>query len=86
MIKRKVFAALKDTLNQFVYGFNEEKLEVGLFSGIIELKDLVIKPNAVNAIFSKANLPIRLKAGMIAHVQIKVRILGLNHNTCRYPC
>lgn len=72
MIKRKVYALLKDSLNNFVYDFNEERLEVGLISGIIELKDLVIKPDAVNAVLSKANQPIRLKAGMIARIQIKV--------------
>ena len=75
MIKRKVYAALKDTLTQFVFGFNEEKLEASLFSGKIELRDLIIKPNAVNEIFSKANMPIRLKAGMIAHIEIKVSFL-----------
>lgn len=68
MIKRKVYALLKDSLNNFVYDFNEERLEVGLISGIIELKDLVIKPDAVNAVLSKANQPIRLKAGMIARI------------------
>jgi len=68
MIKRKVYALLKDSLNKFVYDFNEERLEVGLISGIIELKDLVIKPDAVNAVLSKANQPIRLKAGMIARI------------------
>jgi len=59
---------LKDSLNNFVYDFNEERLEVGLISGIIELKDLVIKPDAVNSVLSKANQPIRLKAGMIARI------------------
>jgi len=68
MIKRRVYALLKDSLNNFVYDFNEERLEVGLISGIIELKDLVIKPDAVNSVLSKANQPIRLKAGMIARI------------------
>lgn len=72
MLKRRVYAALKDTLTQFVFGFKEEQIEVGLFSGNIELKDLIIKPNKVNEIFAAENLPIRLKAGMIARVQIKV--------------
>lgn len=32
---------------------------MGLISGIIELKDLIIKPDAVNTVLSKANQPIR---------------------------
>ena len=47
-------------------------LEVGLFSGNIELKNLIIKPNEVNNWMEAQNIPLRLKAGMIAHIQIKV--------------
>jgi hypothetical protein len=72
MLKRKLFGALKDTLSKFVYNFKEEMIEVGLLSGKIELKDLIIKPNPVNEIFSKMNSPIRLKAGMIALISLKV--------------
>jgi len=45
---------------------------VGLFSGNIELKDLILRPNKVNEMIGKLGLPFRLKAGMIAHIQIKV--------------
>ena len=72
MIKRKVYDGLKAALKDFVFGFNEHQIEVGLFSGNIELKDLILRPNKVNEMISKLGLPFRLKAGMIAHIQIKV--------------
>jgi len=68
MIRRRVYSKLKETLKDFVFGFNEEQIEVGLFSGNIELKDLIIKPNKVNDVLDKVNIPFRLKAGMIAHI------------------
>lgn len=51
-----------------MFGFNEKQIEVGLFSGNVELKDLIIKPNKVNEVLDKLNIPFRLKAGMIAHI------------------
>ena len=74
MLRRKVFGLLKDTLKRFVFDFKEDMLEVGLFSGNIELKNLIIKPNEVNRLMAEKNMPIRLKAGMIAHIKIKVSV------------
>lgn len=74
MIKKRLFNTLKETLKDFVFGFNEQQVEVGLFSGNIELKDLILKPNKVNEVLDKLGLPFRLKAGMIAHIQVKVSV------------
>jgi len=72
MIRRRLYNTLKETLKDFVFGFNEKQVEVGLFSGNVELKDLIIKPTKVNEVLDSLNIPFRLKAGMIAHIQIKV--------------
>lgn len=72
MIKKKLHTALKAVLSEFVFGFTDDQLDVGLFSGQVELKDLIIKPDKVNKIFEKENMPIRLKAGMIALIRVKV--------------
>jgi hypothetical protein len=53
MLKRKVYSALKATLSEFVFGFKEEQLDIGYFAGEVVLKDLIIKPNKVNEIFSQ---------------------------------
>jgi len=72
MLKGYLFKTLKAGLSEFVFGFNDKQLDVGIFSGEVVLKDLIIKPNKVNEIFSQMNLPIRLKAGMIGIIKIKV--------------
>jgi len=72
MLKRKIFAKIKDTLSQFLYGFNEDTLEIGIFSGTIELKNLIVKPAAINSVLEKANTPIMLKAGLISKIKIEV--------------
>ena len=72
MLKRKIFAKVKDTLSQFLYGFNENALEIGIFSGTIELKNLIVRPDAVNKVLEAANTPIILKAGLISKIKIEV--------------
>ena len=71
-MNKAIHAKVKAALQDFVYGFNEKQLDIGILKGQIELKDLIIKPDKLNEQFKKANLPIRLKAGMIAHIKIKV--------------
>lgn len=65
-IKKKVFGQLKDALNEFLYDFDEEKLDLAWWSGKIVLKNLIIKPDKVNKIFKKGDAPISLKAGLIS--------------------
>lgn len=73
MLKRRIYDKLKDTLNEFVYEFDERKLDVGMFGGKIEMKDLILKPKKINTIFEKKNLPFALKAGIVRKVTIEVR-------------
>lgn len=72
MLKRRIYDKLKDTLTEFVYDFDERKLDVGMFGGKIEMKDLILKPKKINSIFEKKNLPFALKAGIVRKVTIEV--------------
>ena len=70
MLKRRVYNALKAKLSEFLYGFTEDTIEIGILSGKIELKNLSVRPNKVNEIFKKGNVPIALKAGLISKISI----------------
>lgn len=70
MLKRRVYNALKAKLSEFLYGFTEDTIEIGILSGKIELKNLIVRPNKVNEIFKKGNVPIALKAGLISKISI----------------
>ena len=72
MFKRKIYDGLKTKLSEFLYGFSEDKIEIGILSGKIELKNLIVKPNKVNEIFKKGNVPLSMKAGLISHISIQV--------------
>ena len=47
-------------------------MEMSLLTGHIDLKNVNIKPDKINEIFSQANMPIALKAGIISKLSIDV--------------
>ena len=55
-----------------LYGFDENKLDVGYFSGLIKLNDLILRPDTVNRMLEKHSFPFQLKAGIISKVNVKV--------------
>lgn len=76
MIKSKIFSKIKDVFSEYLYGFSEDKFEVGLLTGTVELKNLIVKPAAVNGPLQASNSPILLKAGLISCIKVQVRLLG----------
>ena len=48
---------------------------MSLLLGNINLDNVNLKPDKVNEIFKKKNLPIALKAGLISKINIKVKNL-----------
>jgi len=79
MLKKSVYERLKDSLGKYLFGFDEEQLDVGLFSGNINLRDLILKPDKVNALLEEADSPFQLKAGLISKVNMKVGLLAMHH-------
>ena len=43
-LKTKIFDKVKGILSEYLYGFDENSFNVGIFSGTIELKNLIVKP------------------------------------------
>lgn len=43
-----------------------------LLTGNVDLNNVNIRPDKINELFNKANLPIALKAGMVSKLSIKV--------------
>lgn len=64
-------------MEKFIHGFKEDNLKVGLLSGQVELKNLVLNQAEINKVFQEANLPFRLKAGLIGKVSVKVILNSL---------
>lgn len=59
---------LQRLLGNYVRGFNKEALKISVWKGDVELTNMQLKPEALNAL----KLPVKVKAGFLGSVKLKV--------------
>lgn len=76
MLKNKLYPYVEKYINEYLYGFTKEQLQVGLTNGTIALENLNIRPDKVNEKLNDKNLPIWLKAGLISKISISCSLMN----------
>ncbi|KAK6935064.1 Vacuolar protein sorting-associated protein 13-like, N-terminal domain [Dillenia turbinata] len=60
-------------LGNYVRGLNKEALKISVWQGDVELTNMQLKPEALNAL----KLPVKVKAGFLGSVKLKIVIRDL---------
>ncbi|KAL6008541.1 hypothetical protein ACLOJK_034054 [Asimina triloba] len=68
MLEDQVASLLQKYLGNYVRGINKEALRISAWQGDVELKNMQLKPEALNAL----KLPVKVKAGFLGSVKLKV--------------
>ncbi|KAL1194607.1 hypothetical protein V5N11_031431 [Cardamine amara subsp. amara] len=68
MLEDQVAYLLQRYLGNYVRGLSKEALKISVWQGDVELKNMQLKPEALNAL----KLPVRVKAGFLGSVKLKV--------------
>ncbi|GAB4857735.1 hypothetical protein Ancab_015642 [Ancistrocladus abbreviatus] len=68
MLEDQVAYLLQRYLGNYVRGLNKEALKISVWKGDVELTNMQLKPEALNAL----KLPIKVKAGFLGSVKLKV--------------
>ncbi|XP_010540792.1 PREDICTED: uncharacterized protein LOC104814451 [Tarenaya hassleriana] len=68
MLEDQVAYLLQRYLGNYVRGLNKEALKISVWQGNVELTNMQLKPEALNAL----KLPVRVKAGFLGSVKLKV--------------
>ncbi|CAN6486850.1 unnamed protein product [Victoria cruziana] len=68
MLKDQVAFLLQKYLGNYVRGLSAEALKISVWQGDVELTNMQLKPEALNAL----KLPVRVKAGFLGSVRLKV--------------
>lgn len=68
MFEAQVLYYLNQYLGQYVKGLDLQALRISVFKGDLELRNLQLKPEALN----KLKLPITVKAGLLGSLRLKV--------------
>ena len=72
MFEAQVLYYLNQYLGRYVKGLDPQALRISVFKGDLELRNLQLKPEALN----KLNLPITVKAGLLGSLKLKVILLA----------
>jgi hypothetical protein len=84
MLKNKIFEKCKKYFEDYLFGFDEDHMEMSLLSGHINLNNVNVRPDKINEAFAKSNLPIALKAGLISKLSIDVSPAPHNATTAQH--
>lgn len=76
MIKNKLYPYIEKYINDYLYGFSKEQLEVGVMNGIINIEKVNIRVDKANEKLDSQNLPIWLKAGFISNIKIACSLMN----------
>ncbi|KAF8032759.1 hypothetical protein BT93_D1608 [Corymbia citriodora subsp. variegata] len=68
MLEDQVANLLQRYLGNYVRGLNKEALKISVWKGDVELTNMQLKPEALNAL----KLPVKVKAGFLGSVKLKV--------------
>lgn len=68
MLEDQVAFLLQKYLGNYVRGLNKEALKISVWKGDVELTNMQLKPEALNAL----KLPVKVKAGFLGSVRLKV--------------
>jgi vacuolar protein sorting-associated protein 13A/C len=68
MLEEQLAYYLEKYLGNYVQGLSKEALKVSVWQGNVELTNMHLKPEALNAL----KLPIKVKAGFLGSVKLKV--------------
>ncbi|KAK9266873.1 hypothetical protein L1049_027132 [Liquidambar formosana] len=68
MLEDQVANLLQKYLGNYVRGLNKEALKISVWRGDVELTNMQLKPEALNAL----KLPVKVKAGFLGSVKLKV--------------
>ena len=72
MAKRLLAKVLEDVLGDFISGFSNENLKLGVWGGKIEFTNLVLKPGPLGGVLKDLNLPVAIMKGFLKHVRVTI--------------
>ena len=76
MIKNQLYPYIESYINEFLYGFTKEQLDVGVMKGLIKLESINLRPDGINEKMDERNLPFWIKAGLISKISIGCSIMN----------
>ena len=77
MIRNQLYPYIEQYINDYLYGFNKEQMELALTEGKLELNKMVIRSDKINSIMDQSNVAFWIKAGLIDKIYVGISLMNL---------
>jgi len=78
MLKNRILALMREFIDEWLLGFDDDDLDVGMFSTEkLSLQNAIINSQRVNQTLFEHKMPYRLKAGIIGKLNVKSSVWNL---------
>ena len=76
MIKNQLYPYIEKYINEYLYGFSKEQLDVGVMNGTILIEKVNIRVDKANEKLDSQNIPIWIKAGLINKIKVGCSLMN----------
>ena len=76
MLKNQLYPYIESYLNEYLYGFRKDQLNIGVANGQIKFENLNLRPDTLNQKMDEKNFPFWLKAGLVSKINIGLGIMN----------
>ena len=76
MLKNQLFPFINQYIHNYLFGFTEDQLSIGISSGNISLENLTLRNDTLNKIANTKHYPLWLKYGHISSISITCHIMN----------
>ena len=77
MIRNQLYPYIETYINEYLYGFKKEQMELAITQGKLELNEMIIRPDKINSIMDESNVAFWLKAGIIKHIHLGISLMNI---------
>ncbi len=77
MIRNQLYPYIEKYINEYLYGFKKEQMELAITQGKLELNEMIIRPDKINSIMDESNVAFWLKAGIIKHIHLGISLMNI---------
>ena len=77
MIRNQLYPYIEQYINDYLYGFTKEQMNLAITQGKLELYKINIRPDAINKEMDNNNIPFWLKSGLINKIYVGCSLMNL---------
>ena len=77
MIKNKLYPFIEKYINEYLFGFTKEQMNLAISKGELELNKINLRPDKINSIMDDSNVPFWIKVGLINKIYIGCSLMNI---------